>query len=315
MDDAAVRGLRLRGRNEQALSFPARAGTDGAVGRLRSSDADGPRPRRRDRPRRGREGRGVHRVDRGRAGPLRGDSAGSRVHVDDDQRYRRDTARAVRGAGPPSGGGRDEPRRHRAERHPQGIHRARHLHLSTRAVDAADHRRLRLLQGRGAALEHHLDLRLSHARGGLHRRAGGGLHDRQRDRLRAGGGGRRPCRRRLRAAALVLLQRAQQSSRRGREVPCRAAVVGAHHAGEVRREGSARARAALSCADGRQHVDGAAAGEQRRACGRAGARRRARRLSVAPHQLERRSAGPADGTGRPRRAPHATDPRARVWGR
>ena len=38
-----------------------------------------------------------------------------------------------------------------------------------------------------AALEHHLDLRLPHARGGLHRRAGGGLHAGQRHRLRAGG--------------------------------------------------------------------------------------------------------------------------------
>ncbi len=35
---------------------------------------------------------------------------------------------------------------HDPERHPQGVHRARHLHLSARAVAAAHHRHLRLLR-------------------------------------------------------------------------------------------------------------------------------------------------------------------------
>ena len=38
--------------------------------------------------------------------------------------------------------------RHGAERHPQGVHRARDLHLPAGAVDAAGHRHLRVLQGR-----------------------------------------------------------------------------------------------------------------------------------------------------------------------
>ena len=56
-----------------------------------------------------------------------------------------------------------------------------------RAVAADRHGHLRVLRARAAQLEHDLDQRLSHPRGGLDRRAGGGLHVRQRDRLRRGG--------------------------------------------------------------------------------------------------------------------------------
>ena len=56
---------------------------------------------------------------------------------------------------------------HRAERHPEGIHRPRHLHLPADAVHAADHRHVRLLPRARPALEHDLDLRLSHPRGGV----------------------------------------------------------------------------------------------------------------------------------------------------
>ena len=47
---------------------------------------------------------------------------------------------------------------HDPERHPQGVHRARHVHLSARASLATDHRHLRLLRRRGAELEHDFDL-------------------------------------------------------------------------------------------------------------------------------------------------------------
>ena len=57
-------------------------------------------------------------------------------------------------------------------------------------------------------VEHHLDFRLSHARGGLHRRAGSGVHARQRHDLRAGRDRCRSRRGQVRAAAVVLLQRA-----------------------------------------------------------------------------------------------------------
>ena len=80
-----------------------------------------------------------------------------------------------------------EAARHGPERHPQGVHRARELHLPAGAVDAADHRPVRLLRRARAALEHDLDLRLPHPREGLLGGAGGRVHARQRHGLRAGG--------------------------------------------------------------------------------------------------------------------------------
>ena len=74
---------------------------------------------------------------------------------------------------------------HDPERHPQGVHRARHLHLSAARVAADRHRHLRVLRARAAELEHDLDQRLSHPRSGIDGGAGGGVHVRQRDRLRA----------------------------------------------------------------------------------------------------------------------------------
>ena len=58
-------------------------------------------------------------------------------------------------------------RRHDPERHPQGVRRARHLHLPAAPLDAAGHRHLRLLRRAPAELEHDLDLRLPHPRGRL----------------------------------------------------------------------------------------------------------------------------------------------------
>ena len=64
-----------------------------------------------------------------------------------------------------------------------------------------------------------------------------------------GGDRRRPRRQPLRPAALVLLQRAQRLSRGDREVPRRAAAVGAHHARPLRRHQPARRS---SCASTRR---------------------------------------------------------------
>ena len=82
--------------------------------------------------------------------------------------------------------------RHHAERRPQGVHRARELHLPARGRDAVDDRSLRLLQGEPPEVEHDLDLGLPLPREGLLGRPGGRLHAGQRDRLRAGGRRRRP---------------------------------------------------------------------------------------------------------------------------
>ena len=74
--------------------------------------------------------------------------------------------------------------RHGAERHPEGVHRPRELHLPAAAVDAADDGSVRVLRGADPDLEHDLDLRIPHPRGGLDCGAGAGVHARERDRLR-----------------------------------------------------------------------------------------------------------------------------------
>ena len=122
------------------------------------------------------------------------------------------------------------------ERHPQGVHRARHLHLSARAVAASGRRRVPL-RGRGRdEVQSDLDLRLSHARGGRDGGAGAGVHLRRRTRVRARARSPPGSRSTLRAAAVVLLRRAQRSVRGGRQVPRGAAPVGTAHARALRRE-------------------------------------------------------------------------------
>ena len=129
--------------------------------------------------------------------------------------------------------------RHRPERHPQGVHRARELHLPARAVDAADDRPVRLLRRAHPALEHGLDLRLPLPREGLLGGPGGRLHARQRDGLRAGGDRRGPRGRQVRPAARLLLQRPQQRLPGGGQVPRRAADLGRGDARPLRRDGPA----------------------------------------------------------------------------
>ena len=85
--------------------------------------------------------------------------------------------------------------RHGPERHPQGVRRARELHLPAAPVDAADDRPLRVLRRADPELEHDLDLRLPHPRGRLDGRPGARVHARERDRLLRGGGRRRASRR------------------------------------------------------------------------------------------------------------------------
>ena len=115
-----------------------------------------------------------------------------------------------------------------------------------RAGDAHHHRHFLLRQRARARVEHHLHLRLPHARGGIDRGAGGRVHAGQRHDLRAGGDRRRAGRRQVRAAAVVLLQRAQQFPGRGGEVPRRPPHVGAHHARSLQGEESQVARCCAS---------------------------------------------------------------------
>ena len=86
-----------------------------------------------------------------------------------------------------------------------------------------------------AQLEHDLDLRLPHARGGVDRGRGDRVHAEPRHRVRRGRAGGRPGGRRFRPAALVLLRLPHGLLRGGREVSRRAPDVGAHHARPVQR--------------------------------------------------------------------------------
>ena len=58
-----------------------------------------------------------------------------------------------------------EHRRDDAERHPEGVHRARHVHLPAAALAATRHGPHRVLRRGAAAVESDLDQRLSHPRG------------------------------------------------------------------------------------------------------------------------------------------------------
>ncbi len=162
-----------------------------------------------------------------------------------------------------------------------------------------------------AAVEHDLDLRLPHPRGGIDGRPGSRVHARERDRIREARGRPRARGRPIRAAPLVLLQRAQRLSGGSREVPRRPEALGAPDGGALRREGPALARAPLPRADGRVDAHRPAAGEQRRARRLPGDGRGPRRMPVPPHELARRGARPPHRRVGEHRAAHPADPRAR----
>ena len=197
------------------------------------------------------------------------------------------------------------------ERRAQGVHRAGHLHLPAAAVAAADRGHLPVLPGRDPAVEHHLHLRLPHGRGRRLARAGDRLHARQRHRVCADRRCRRDGRRRLRAAAVLLLRRADDAARRGRQVPGRAQDLGPGDAGGVRRAEPQVADAALPHPDGRGAAHRPAAGGEPRPGHPPGPRRRARRHPVAAHQLLRRGHRPAHGQVGPAGAAHPAGARVR----
>ena len=139
--------------------------------------------------------------------------------------------------------------RHRADGHPQGVHRAEGVDLPAGAVHAARRGHDRVLRARDAALPPGLDLRVPHPRGRLDGGAGARVHARGRVRVRRGSDRARARRRRLRAASLLLLQRAPRLLRGDREVPRGATDLGAGDARAVRR---ARTSGRSSCASTRR---------------------------------------------------------------
>ena len=148
LDDAPVRRLRHGRGDEPALPLPARAGPDRPVGRVRPADPDGLRLGRARGGGRGRPGRRPDQLARRHGDPPRRPAARRGEHVDDDQLDGGDPARPLRRRG------REAGRRPRPdlgddpERHPQGVHRPRHVDLPAAAVDAPRDRHLRVLRRR-----------------------------------------------------------------------------------------------------------------------------------------------------------------------
>ena len=126
-------GFATASESNRALSLPARSRRHGLERRVRSAHADRLRLGPSARGRRGGPRRRGDRLDRGHGHAVRRDSARPRVDVDDHQRHRDHPARAVRRGGEAAGHRAAGAVRHGAERHPQGVRRARHLHLSRRA--------------------------------------------------------------------------------------------------------------------------------------------------------------------------------------
>ena len=91
-------------------------------------DSDDPRCARRGRAHRRRD-----RHDRRHAHRVRRDPARHRLDLDDDQRPRRRAAVPLRAGRRGAGRRAGDAARHEPERHPQGVHRPRQLHLPARA--------------------------------------------------------------------------------------------------------------------------------------------------------------------------------------
>ena len=200
--------------------------------------------------------------------------------------------------------------RHHPERHPQGVHRPRHVHLSAVAVAPAGRGHLRLLLGRDPAVEHDLDLRLPHGRGRRDAGAGDRVHAGQRHGVRAG--------RDLPPAwPWTSSRRGSRSSswpgpRCWRRSPSSARPGGCGPAimrDEFGAADPAVADAALPHPDGRRAADRAAARGEPGPGHRAGARRGARRYPVAAHELLRRG----DRAAEPRRRPGWPCAPSRCW--
>ena len=226
LDDAAVRRVRHARSDQRALSAPARSRRHRPQRRVRSADADGPRSRPSAVAGRGGEVRRVGRVAGRHGDAVRRHPARRGHDVDDHQLAGGDDLRDVSRRRRAAGRVVADAVGHDPERHPEGVHRAEGIHLPAAPVDAADHRHVRVLHARGAALEHHLGQRLSHPRGRRDGGAGAGVHAARRHRVRAGRHRRRARRRRVRAAPVVLLQRAHRLLRGDREVPRRAPASG-----------------------------------------------------------------------------------------
>ena len=215
-------------------------------------------------PGRGGQDRRGDRHGRRHAPAVRGHPARPRLDLDDDQRDRAHPVAPVRARR--RGAGRRPVRAlgHGAERHPQGVRGAGDVHLPAAGLDAAGHGPVRVLRRAHPALEHHLDQRVPHARGGGDR-GPGGRRSRSRTasptcrRRSTPGWSSTPSRHGCRSsspATCTSSRRSRSSARRG--------ACGPDHDRALRRHRPSEPDAALPRPDRRRDAHGPAAAEQRR---------------------------------------------------
>ena len=115
-----------------------------------------------------------------------------------------------------AGGGVGTPRRHAADRHPQGVHRAEGVALPAAPPPAADRRPDDVLRRARAEVPSDQRERLPHQGGGSDRGAGARVHAGRRLRLRRARPAARPRSHGVRAGAVVLLQQPHRPARGAR---------------------------------------------------------------------------------------------------
>ena len=130
LDDAAVRRLRHRRGVQPALPLPARlAGRPGSRWPSTCRRRWGATPTTRSRAARSAASASRSRSLDDMHAAARRAPARRGLHLDDHQRHRGDAARALRRRRRRARRPAAPARRHDPERHPQGVHRARHVHL------------------------------------------------------------------------------------------------------------------------------------------------------------------------------------------
>ena len=245
---------------------------------------------------------------------VRRDPARPGLDLDDDQRARRPCCSALRARR--RGAGRRRPTRCAARpRTTSSRSTSRAGTTSTRrGRDAADDRPVRVLRERDPEVEHDLDQRLPHPRGGLRRPS-----RRSRSRSRTGSPTCEAARRRgldvdeFAPRLSFFFNGAQQRLPGGREVPGRAPDVGADHARAVRRQDpNGRGRCASTPRPAASTLTAQQPENNVVRVALQGVRGGLRRHPVAAHERVRRGARAADRAGRDDRAAHAADHRLRV---
>ena len=162
LDHADVRGVRAARGHQRPVQVPPRAGADRSVDRLRHAGADGLRRRPPARPGRGGPRGRVDLDARRFRAPLRRHPPRRCHDVDDDQLHGVDRAGHVPRGRREAGRGVEPGRRHDAERHAQGVHRAEGMDLPARARRADRDRYDRIHVHACSAVQSGLDLGLPH---------------------------------------------------------------------------------------------------------------------------------------------------------